>query len=53
MILTVSVFDESSNPKYLQVNCQAKVECYFLKMFGIESIKINSAATSRLKSIKN
>lgn len=48
-----SVFDESSNPKYLQVNCQAKVECYFLKMFGIESIKINSAASSRLRSIKN
>lgn len=47
------VFDEISNPKYLQVNCQAKVDCYFLKMFGIESIKINSAASSRLKSIKN
>ncbi len=48
-----SVFDDSSNPKYLQVNCQAKVDCYFLKMFGIESIKVNSAASSRLKSIKN
>jgi hypothetical protein len=48
-----SVFEESSNPKYLQVNCQAKVDCYFLKMFGIEYIKINTAASSRLKSIKN
>ncbi len=47
------VFDESTNPKYLQVSCQAKVDCYFLKMFGIESIKINSAASSRLRSIKN
>jgi len=48
-----SVFDDSSNPKYLQVNCQAKVDCYFLKMFGIDIIKINSAASSRLRSIKN
>jgi hypothetical protein len=48
-----SVFDESSNPKYLQVNCKAEVDCYFLKMFGIDSIKINSAASSRLRSIKN
>lgn len=47
-----SVFDESSNPKYLQVTCQGEVECYFLKMFGISSIKINSTANSRLKSIK-
>jgi hypothetical protein len=48
-----SVFDESTNPKYLQISCQAKVDCYFLKMFGIENIKINSAASSRLRSIKN
>ena len=48
-----SVYDESSNPKYLQVKCQAIVDCYFLKMFGIETIKINTAASSRLKSIKN
>ena len=48
-----SVIDESSNPKYLQVNCQAKVDCLFLKMFGIKIIKINSAANSRLRSIKN
>jgi hypothetical protein len=48
-----AVFDESTNPKYLQVSCRAKVDCYFLKMFGIESIKINSAASSRLRSIKN
>src|SRR5680860_311088 len=25
------VFDEISNPKYLKINCQAKVDCYFLK----------------------
>jgi hypothetical protein len=48
-----SVFDESSNPKYLQVSCQGEVECYFLKMFGIDSIKINTAANARLKSIQN
>ena len=48
-----SVFDESSNPKYLQVICRGEVECYFLKMFGIGSIKINTAANARLKSIKN
>jgi hypothetical protein len=47
------VFDESSNPKYLQVNCHAEIDCYFLKMVGIKNIKINTAASSRLRSIKN
>jgi len=48
-----TIFDEISNPKYIRVSCRGQVECFFLKIFGIYSIEINTSVNSRLKGIKN
>jgi len=39
------------NPKYLKVRCEAEVKCIFLKIVGIENIKIHSQANGRLRSL--
>lgn len=39
------------NPKYLEVKCEAEVKCIFLKIVGIENIKIHSQANGRLRSL--
>ena len=39
------------NPKYLEVRCEAEVKCIFLKIAGIENIKIHSQANGRLRSL--
>ena len=39
------------NPKYLEVRCEAEVKCIFLKIVGIENIKIHSQANGRLRSL--
>jgi hypothetical protein len=39
------------NPKYLEVICEAEVKCIFLKIVGIENIRIHSQANGRLRSL--
>jgi len=39
------------NPKYLVIMCEAEVKCIFLKIVGIENIKIHSQANGRLRSL--
>lgn len=39
------------NPKYLKVSCEAEVKCIFLKIVGIENIRIHSQANGRLRSL--
>jgi len=41
----------AGNPKYLEVRCEAEVKCIFLKIVGIENIKIHSQANGRLRSL--
>ena len=42
----------SGNPKYIEVICEAEIDCFFLKMVSIETIKIHSVANGRLRRIK-
>ena len=41
----------TDNPKYLEVRCEGQVKCIFLKIVGIENIKIHSQAKGRLRSL--
>jgi len=41
----------ADNPKYLEVRCEGQVKCIFLKITGIENIKIHSRANGRLRSL--
>lgn len=41
----------AGNPKYLEVRCEGQVKCIFLKIVGIENIKIHSQANGRLRSL--
>jgi hypothetical protein len=40
------------NPKYLEVRCEGQIKCMFLKIVGIENIKIHSQANGRLRSLR-
>ncbi len=50
--LNWEVIGGDKNPKYINVYCSAKVECFFLKLIGINDIAIHSNALGRLKSFK-
>jgi hypothetical protein len=50
--LDYSVYGGIRNPKYIQVICEAEVDCFFLKLISIESIKVHAIANGRLRSIK-
>jgi hypothetical protein len=39
----------SENPKFLNVSSEAYIDCFFLKIIGINEILIHSAACGRLK----
>jgi hypothetical protein len=41
----------TGNPKYLEVRCEGQVKCIFLKIIGIDNIKIHSQANGRLRSL--
>ena len=43
------VYGGSENPKFLNVFSEASIDCFFLKIIGINEIKIHSAACGRLK----
>jgi hypothetical protein len=40
------------NPKYIQVDCEGEMDCFFLKLISIEKIDIHSVAKGRLRRIK-
>ncbi len=50
--LEINVFDSVSNPRYIVIKCRSEIDCFFLKMFGINSIFVNSGATGRLRRLK-
>jgi len=50
--INYSVFDNMANPKYIEVSCEAEIDCYFLKLISIENIKVHSRANGRLRRIK-
>lgn len=50
--LKYNVIDSIDNPKYIEVYSQAKVQCFFLKIVGIDDILVNSRALGRLRRIK-
>jgi hypothetical protein len=50
--LDYSVSGSIGNPKYIEVMCEAQVDCHFLKLISIESIKVHSVANGRLRKIK-
>jgi len=50
--LNYDIFDSVDNPKYIVVSCEAKVECFFLKIIGINDILIHNKAYGRLRRIK-
>jgi hypothetical protein len=47
-----SVSGGTDNPRYIEVSCEAEVQCYFLKLVSIDSIKVHSMANGRLRRIK-
>ena len=50
--LEVDILDSASNPRYVVIKCCTEVDCFFLKIFGIKSIFVNSGATGRLRRLK-
>ena len=50
--LEYGVLEGISNPRYLRVNAVANIDCFFLKIIGINSIDIHSSACGRLKSLE-
>ena len=50
--LDYRVVDSIDNPRYIIVTCQARSECFFLKVFGIEYIDVNASGIGRLRKIK-
>jgi len=49
--LSYSVLDNLANPKYIEVSCEAEIDCFFLKLISIENIKVHSRANGRLRRI--
>ena len=49
--LNYSVLDNLANPKYIEVSCEAEIDCFFLKLISIENIKVHSRANGRLRRI--
>lgn len=50
--LSFNVMDSMENPKYIEVYCEANVNCLFLKMISIDNIAIHTKANGRLRRIK-
>ena len=50
--INYSVLDNVTNPKYIEVSCEAEIDCFFLKLISIENIKVHSKANGRLRRIK-
>jgi len=46
------ITDGVDNPKFIKVFSEAEISCYFLKVVGIEVIKIHSSANGRVRKIK-
>ncbi len=46
------VVDGMDDPRYIEVSCQARSDCFFLKVFGIDSITVNASGIGRLRKIK-
>lgn len=42
----------TNNPRYIEVLCEAEVDCFFLKLISIDSIRVHSKANGRLRRIK-
>ena len=40
------------NPRYIEVLCEAEIDCFFLKLVSIDTIKVHSKANGRLRRIK-
>ena len=49
--LSYYVLDNLTNPKYIEVSCEAEIDCFFLKLISIENIKVHSKANGRLRRI--
>lgn len=41
-----------NNPRYIEVLCEVEIDCFFLKLISIDSIKVHSKANGRLRRIK-
>jgi len=50
--LNHSISGGTDNPRYIEVSCEAEVQCYFLRLVSIDSIKVHSMANGRLRRIK-
>ncbi len=48
-----NVVDSTSLPKYIDVYATAELNCFFLKLIGIDSITVNSHGCGRLKKISD
>ncbi|MBM3710013.1 MAG: hypothetical protein FJW61_06300 [Actinobacteria bacterium] len=50
--LRCEVTGGSQNPRYIEVYCSARVQCFFLKFIGINDIAVHTKALGRLKGFK-
>ena len=50
--LSYNITDSIDNPKYIEVYCEANVNCFFLKLISIDNIAIHTKANGRLRRIK-
>ena len=47
-----SIYGGIDNPKYIEINCEGEVDCFFLKVISIQKIRVHSTALGRLRRIK-
>lgn len=50
--LNYKVIGSKDNPKYIEVSCEADINCFFLKVISIDHITIHTKANGRLRRIK-
>ena len=50
--LDYNVVGGITNPRYIRVEATAKIDCFFLKIIGINTIDIHSDACGRLRSLE-
>lgn len=50
--LSYHVADGLDGPRYIEVRCQARSDCMFLRIFGIDHIMVHGSGIGRLRKIK-
>jgi len=50
--LDYEVIESAENPRFIKVYSEGDISCYFLRLIGIDTIRIRSSANGRVRKIK-